>query len=85
MIAPWRFVTDLILAEAGNLLMMRPPEQNVEDWKSHAASIRQAGGERYQAAKNKNFDLAHQKYVTLISNCNSCHDQFHNGKPNLKP
>ena len=83
----WKSITSdaLILAEAGNLLLMRPPQEEAADWSRHAIAVRQTGSEIYHAAEKKEFATARTAYESLVSQCNDCHDHFNDGKPNLKP
>jgi hypothetical protein len=75
----------LILAETGNLLMLRAPNENQNAWLEHSVSLREAGQEMYQAAKKKDYQATSTEWMGLLQQCNSCHDDFHGGKPNLKP
>lgn len=83
----WDSITSnaLILAEAGNLLLMRAPEENTGDWNSHAVALRDSGSSLYEASQSQNFSAARRHYETMISHCNACHDDFHHGRPNLQP
>ncbi len=85
--ATWKSIKSgsLILAEGGNLLLLRGPQDERAKWIEHATAVRRIGGELYQAAKKKDADKSQQLYRTLLDNCNSCHQQFADGKPQLKP
>ena len=47
----------LILAEGGNLLLLRGPEKDRDSWIELAQQVRKTGGDLYHAAKKK--DVAH--------------------------
>lgn len=75
----------LLLAEVGNLLFLRGPQQNRDAWLRHAVTVRDAGGKLYQAAKQQNGEAARTNFAELIDNCNQCHQQFAGGEHILKP
>jgi hypothetical protein len=75
----------LILAEGCNLLLTRPPEKEIEDWKKHSIAARQAGEQVVLAGKAKDYAKARASYETMLNHCNSCHRQFENGKHILAP
>jgi hypothetical protein len=75
----------LILAEGGNLLLIRTPEKEANAWQSHAVDVRELGGKLYRTAKTKDYDEARTIYVSLLNKCNSCHDKFAHGEHQLKP
>lgn len=75
----------LILAEGSNLLLIRKPEKDVDDWLKYSNASRDAGAEIIKAAKQKNFEASKEAYVRMLDHCNACHKQFENGKHILKP
>jgi hypothetical protein len=78
----------LILAEAGNLLLMREPEADaadVADWIKHSVEVRGFGGDLYRAAKAKDHATARKHYEAMVENCNACHHQFAGGEHILAP
>lgn len=75
----------LSLAEAGNLLLLRGPQEKRADWTKTSLAVRTAGGELYQAARKKDYPAAQAAYTTMLKNCNQCHQQFANGKHQLAP
>ncbi len=75
----------LILAEGGNLLLARPPQDDVAAWDRHSVQVREFGGQLYRAAKAKNFAEARRHYESMITNCNACHEQFAGGEHILTP
>ncbi len=85
--ADWKAVKgdSLTLAEGANLLLLRAPEENGDDWRRLSVEVRQHGGALYQAARKSDYDSAHKAYVNMLHNCNACHKQFADGKHQLKP
>lgn len=85
--AGWKAIKadSLILAEAGNLTLMRGPEDDVADWNRFCVQTREHGKSLYTAARKKDFDTAHKSYVAMLKSCNACHDQFAGGEHQLTP
>jgi len=75
----------LILAEGGNLLLMREPQDDIADWMNHSVEVRDFGGEFYRAARAKDHTTARKHYEAMIESCNACHHQFANGEHILAP
>jgi len=79
----------LVLAEAGNLLLLRRPEdptkEDLAHWQKHSAAVRGEGAALYQAAKKKDFAVARTRYAAMLTNCNACHNKFADGEHQLKP
>lgn len=75
----------LILAEGGNLLLIRGPESDEKDWNKHATTVRDFGGQLYRAAKKKDDAESQKVYRLMIKNCNDCHQQFAGGEHQLTP
>jgi hypothetical protein len=75
----------LILAEAGNLLLARLPEADVQAWKDISVSVRSSGGELYRSAKSKDYAAARKHYEAMLKNCNICHNKFAHGEHQLTP
>jgi hypothetical protein len=69
----------LILAEAANLLILRPPQEGEPSWKTRSAAVRQAGSELYEAAKKRDYPKARQQFEAMARSCNACHEQFAHG------
>ena len=75
----------LILAEGGNLLLIRQPEDDAGDWVKHSVQVREFGGHLYRAAKAKDYPMARKNYESMVENCNACHHQFAHGEHILTP
>ncbi len=75
----------LILAEGGNLLLIRKPHQHTDAWVDHSVDVRTLGGKLYQAARKKDYSEARKQYTSMILKCNSCHNAFAHGEHQLKP
>jgi hypothetical protein len=73
----------LILAEGGNLLLIRKPKDAAGEWKGFSLEVRNAGGQLYRAAKRKDFPAARNAYEQMLSKCNACHKRFAGGKHQL--
>lgn len=77
--------TSLVLAENGNLLMMRGPDDARVKWNQLAADLRAEGKLLYQQAKKRDYSQARKHYVAFIAKCNACHHEFADGEHILKP
>lgn len=75
----------LTLAEGANLLYGRGPAAKAEAWDEHAASVREAGAALYAAGKAKDYDVAREAFLGLLTRCNACHDTFADGEHQLAP
>lgn len=75
----------LILAENGNLLMLRGPDEKKSEWNKIAADLRDQGKLLYQAAKKRDYAVARKEYVTFVAKCNVCHEKFAEGEHMQKP
>ena len=75
----------LTLAEGGNLLLMRTPEEGGAAWDNYSVAVRVTGGELYQAARTRDYKLAKESYAKMLDNCNACHKKFADGKYQLQP
>lgn len=85
--AAWKAIKSdsLILAEGGNLLLIRQSDDDAADWVSHSVQVRDFGGELYRAAKAKDYTTARKQYESMVQNCNACHEQFAGGEHILTP
>jgi hypothetical protein len=75
----------LVLAEGGNLLLIRPSAEDARAWNEHSIKVRQLGGELYAAARKRDFAAARKHYEAMLVRCNACHDQFAGGEHQLEP
>ena len=75
----------LTLAEATNLLMTRGPKQNGYAWAPLSVAVRTRGSELYQAARKSDYTAARKAYTAMLTNCNTCHKQYADGKHQLQP
>lgn len=85
--AGWKAIKSdaLILAEGGNLLLIRQPDEDRKDWMRHSVEVRDLGGQLYRAAKSKDYTAARRHYEAMLTKCNACHQQFAGGEHQLKP
>lgn len=75
----------LVLAESGNLLMLRGPDENKAEWNRLSAELRDQGKMLYQAAKKREFEPTKTNYMKLVTKCNACHEKFADGEHMQKP
>ena len=83
----WRAIKSdaLILAEGGNLLLLRKPPEGQTAWGELSVAVRDAGGQLYRAARKRNFSECRRAYEQMLISCNSCHKRFAGGKHQLAP
>ncbi|HEY1191664.1 MAG TPA: cytochrome c [Gemmata sp.] len=78
--AAWGFARGqaLLLAETGNLLMMRPPKtkEGQGPWLTHAAELRDRATELARAAATKDYLQARAALAGVANSCNRCHQSF---------
>ena len=76
----WSFVRGqaLLVAESGNLLMMRPPKTKAaqDQWMARAADVRAAGSKVAKAANDRDYLAARAAHAELANACNRCHERF---------
>jgi hypothetical protein len=75
----------LTLAEGGNLLLVRVPEQEGDVWSKSSIAVRNAGKSLYEAAKKKDYQQSRDHYQAMLQKCNACHTRFANGEHQLSP
>lgn len=75
----------LSLAEGGNLLIMRAPEEEGATWKKLSSEVRSHGKQLYVAAKARDYGAAKTAYTSMLKSCNACHDEFAGGEHQLQP
>lgn len=78
--ATWAFARGqaLIIAETGNLLMMRPPKGKaaVEAWMANATELRTTAAQLARACGEKDYPTATATLASLANTCNRCHEKF---------
>jgi cytochrome c556 len=76
----WAFARGqaLLLAETGNLLMIRPPKARAaqDGWLARAAELRAAGTKLATAAGSKDYVSARAGVAEVANACNRCHAEF---------
>jgi hypothetical protein len=67
----------LLIAETGNLLLMRPPKNQGRDaWMNQAVDLRDTAGKLARLAAGKNLAGCREALVGLAGTCNRCHETF---------
>jgi hypothetical protein len=67
----------LLIAETGNLLMLRPPKtQGQAAWFERAAELRTKATGLARTIAAKDFDGSRVAFVDLANTCNRCHQTF---------
>ena len=75
----WTFARGqaLLIAESGNLLMLRPPRGSGEDaWMERAAELREAATGLARSAGARDYDRSRRGLVDVANACNRCHQTF---------
>lgn len=75
----WAFARGqaLLLAETGNLLLIRPPRSGGQDnWISHATDLRDAADKLARMAAAKDYLGARAALAGVANVCNRCHGAF---------
>ena len=75
----WTFVRGqaLLIAESGNLLMLRPPKSGGQDtWFDAAAELREKATALARSAATRDTDRCRRALVDLSATCNRCHQTF---------
>jgi hypothetical protein len=75
----WTFARGqaLLIAETGNLLLLRPPKkQGQETWLDRAADLRNAAIRLAKAAGSQDYDKCRLGLVDVANACNRCHQTF---------
>jgi cytochrome c556 len=76
----WAFARGqaLLLAEAGNLLLMRPPRAAAGEaaWQTHSADLREQATNLARAAAAKDYLQARTALAGVGNACNRCHQTF---------
>ncbi len=75
----WTFARGqaLLIAETGNLLMLRPPKSKGQDtWMEGSAELRDAATVLARAAGNRDYERSRAALGELANSCNRCHQTF---------
>jgi len=75
----WAFARGqaLLIAENGNLLMLRPPRgQGRQAWLDRAAELRDAATDLARAAASRDYPRSRAGLTALAKTCNRCHQTF---------
>jgi hypothetical protein len=76
----WKFACGqaLLVAETGNLLLMRPPRNadGQDAWRTHAADLRESATTLAQATAEKDYAKARAGLANVANVCNRCHQAF---------
>jgi hypothetical protein len=75
----WTFVRGqaLLVAESGNLLMIRPPRGDGQAaWMQRATDLREAAAALAKHAGNRDYDRAKAGLADVTNACNRCHQTF---------
>ena len=67
----------LLVAETGNLLLLRPPRNQGRDtWMKQAMDMRQAAGTLARQLGGRDYEGSKAAMVNLTTACNRCHQTF---------
>jgi|GEM_PF-917022 hypothetical protein len=67
----------LLIAETGNLLLLRPPRNEGRDtWMRRAMDMRQSAGELARRLGNRDLARSRTALSALTDKCNACHRTF---------
>ncbi|HTU89080.1 MAG TPA: hypothetical protein VMF69_03185 [Gemmataceae bacterium] len=75
----WMFARGqaLLIAETGNLLLLRPPRNEGRDtWMRRAMDMRQSAGALARRLGNRDLERSRTALLDLANKCNSCHQTF---------
>jgi hypothetical protein len=75
----WTFARGqaLLIAETGNLLLLRPPRNSGRDvWMRRAMDMRQSAGNLARRLTNHELARSRSALVDLAASCNRCHQTF---------
>jgi hypothetical protein len=75
----WSFARGqaLLIAEAGNLLMIRPPHNKGEKaWLDRAERLRTAASRLARTLANRDFTASRKGLAEVAGRCNACHQSF---------
>jgi hypothetical protein len=75
----WKFARGqaLLIAETGNLLMLRPPKNAGETvWMEQAGELRDSATALAKVLAERNYEQSRQALIKLAGTCNKCHQTF---------
>jgi len=75
----WTFARGqaIIIAETGNLLMLRPPKSSAQSvWFSRAMEMRDAAKQLARTVAAQDYEKSRAGLLTLGNACNHCHQSF---------
>jgi cytochrome c556 len=74
----WTFARgqSLLMAETGNLLLMRPPNQGREVWNKCAVELRESATRLGRAAAERDLNTSRARLTEVANACNKCHQSF---------
>src|SRR5262245_44442749 len=75
----WTFARGqaLLIAEAGNLLLLRPPKNQGRDlWQQRASELRDSATALARVIARRDYDGSRRAMATLAKTCNRCHQSF---------
>jgi hypothetical protein len=75
----WKFARGqaLLIAETGNLLMLRPPRNPGEKaWMDRATQLRTSATQLARSLAARDHEKSRQGLTTVANSCNACHKAF---------
>jgi cytochrome c556 len=76
----WAFARGqaLLLAEAGNLLLLRPPRtpEGQDAWFRHSVELREAAAALARTAGSRDYARSRAGLADVANSCNRCHQTF---------
>jgi hypothetical protein len=74
----WSFARGqaLLIAETGNLLLLRPPRQGQTVWMDRSADLRTAATRLARAAGERDYQRSRAGMIEVANCCNRCHQTF---------
>lgn len=75
----WRILRGqaLLIAETGNLLLIRPPKNAGRDaWMRRSTELREVAAALARKAADKDYPGSQAALTTLTASCNGCHQTF---------
>ena len=75
----WAFLRGqaLLVAETGNLLVLRPPKNAGQDsWNTNAVQLRESATRLARAAAERDYERSRAGLAELATVCNRCHQTF---------